>query len=341
MDKSPHSAVTQKSVDADHVSRQAPLYVSISEMLKKAILDGKIETGAVLLEGHVADILKSTRTPVRQALHALEEAGLVSRFDGRGFVAGAPGTKPRRITLDAAMLSFEPTGEPFRKTMGWESIYDVVERDVVHLSVFDSCRINEVELARHFDVGRLVARDVLLRLESLGLLEKDERLRWVIMPLDAVRINHLYELRWLLEPAALRSAMRNSTSADSQELIRNLKMAMRIYPEISRTDLDNLENDLHVKYLSRCTNNELLQSLQRTRCILTLSKHVLGVSTPMPKHDPFIAEHLSIFQSIGEGDTLKAENCLRSHLEESSLKVSQRVSVVREHFPRPSLPYIG
>lgn len=116
---------------------------------------------------------------------------------------------------------------------------------------------------------------------------------------------------------------------------------MRVYPEISRTELDKLENDLHVKYLSRCTNNELLQSLQRTRCILTLSKHVLGVSAPMPKCDPFMAEHLSILKSIADGDTLKAENCLRSHLEESSLKVYQRVSVVRENFPRPSLPYIG
>ena len=341
MKKSSRIAVVPKPVDADHASRQAPLYAFISELLRKAIHEGKIENGAVLLEGHVAEILKSTRTPVRQALHALEEEGLVSRFEGRGFIAGAPGTEPRRITLDAAMLSFEPTGEPFRKTMGWESIYDIVERDVVHLSVFDSFRINEVELARHFEVGRMVARDVLLRLESLGLLEKDERLRWVIKPLDAVRINHLYELRWLLEPAALRSAMLNSTSVDSQELMRNLKTAMRVYPVITRTDLDNLENDLHVKYLSRCTNKELLQSLQRTRCLLTLSKHVLGVSAPMPKRDPFMAEHLSIFKSIAEGDTLKAENCLRSHLEESSLKVAQRASVVREHFPRPDLPYLG
>lgn len=341
MKKSSRIAAKTKLVDAEHPSRQAPLYAFIGEMLRKAIHDGKIENGAVLLEGHVAAILKSTRTPVRQALQALEEEGLVSRFEGRGFVAGAPGTTPRRITLDAAMLSFEPTGEPIRKTMGWESIYDIVERDVVHLSVFDSFRINEVELARHFDVGRMVARDVLLRLESLGLLEKDERLRWVITPLDALRISHLYELRWLLEPAALHSAMLNSTPADSRDLRANLKTAMRAYPDVSRTDLDNLENDLHVKFLSRCANKELLQSLQRTRCILTLSKHVLGVSAPMPKRDPFMAEHLSIFKSIAEGDTLQAENGLRSHLEASSLKVAQRVSVVREHFPRPNLPYLA
>lgn len=341
MDKSTRPVMVSNTADTEHLPRQAPLYAFITGMLRKAIDSGKIEKGAVLLEGHVADILKSTRTPVRQALHALEEEGLVSRFEGRGFVAGAAGTPPRRIALDAAMLGFEPTGEAVRKTMGWESIYDIVERDVVHLSVFDRFRINEVELARHFGVGRMVARDVLLRLESLGLMEKDERLRWTVTPLDANRINQLYELRWLLEPAALRSAMQNSSSSDAQELIANLKTAMRIYPDISRTELDKLEHDLHVKYLSLCTNKELLQSLQRTRCILTLSKHVLGVSAPMPKRDPFMAEHLSIFKSIAEGDTLSAENALRSHLEESSLKVSQRVSVVREHFPRPNLPYIG
>src|SRR5205085_1159986 len=179
--------------------RQAPLYAMITRVLRKAITDGLLAEGAVILEGPVADILRSTRTPVRQALQDLEEEGLVSRFDGRGYVAGPAGVEPRRVSLTPEMLGIGDGAEPLRKTLGWEAIYDEVERDLVHLSVFEQYRVNEIELARHFGVGRMVARDVLLRLESLGLLEKDERLRWVVKPLDAERINHLYELRWLLE----------------------------------------------------------------------------------------------------------------------------------------------
>lgn len=333
------SVMAKPEVDGSH--RQAPIYTLITDMLRRAIQGGSIEQGMVLLEGHVAEILGSTRTPVRQALRELEEEGLVSRFDGRGLVAGPAGVEPRRVALNAAMLGTHSAAEPVRKTLGWESIYDEVERDVVHLSVFGNYRINEVELARHFGVGRMVARDVLLRLESLGLMEKDERSRWVVTALDAMRVNHLYELRWLLEPAALRAAMIVAPASEASVLMDELRKVMRIYPDITPTTLDKLEHDFHVRYLWQCPNKDLLQSLQRTRCILTLSKHVLGISAPMPKRDPFMAEHLSVLKAVSEGDSQKAQDLLRRHLELSCTKVSQRVDLVRTNYPIPDLPYIA
>lgn len=329
----------EPGVDNNH--RQAPIYEVITNMLRRAIQDGSIEEGTVLLEGHVAEILGSTRTPVRQALRELEEEELVHRFDGRGVLAGPAGKEPRRVTLNAAMLGMKNPDAAVRKTLGWESIYDEVERDVVHLSVFGHYRVSEVELARHFSVGRMVARDVLLRLESLGIVEKDERSRWLVTPLDSIRINHLYELRWLLEPAALRSVMTAAYTAEVANMMVDLRKTIRAYPKVSRTALDKLEHDLHVGYLSHCPNKDLLHSLQRTRCILTLSKHVLGVSTPMPKRDPFMAEHLSVLKAVSDGDSQLAQNVLRLHLEASCLKVSQRVDLVRETYPIPHLPYIA
>lgn len=327
--------------DSSDQNRQSPIYARVTEVLRNAINSGLVMPGAILLEGHVAEILGVTRTPVRQALRELEEEGVVCRFDGRGVLAGPVGVDPRRVTLNAAMLGIKGPSEVVRKTLGWESIYDEVEREVVHLSVFGHYRVNEVELARHFNVGRMVARDVLLRLESLGLMEKDERSRWIITPLDSNRINHLYELRWLLEPAALRAAMDTAPSSELALMMADLQKAMRIYPEVSRTALDKLEHDLHVAYLSHCANTDLLQSLQRTRCILTLSKHVLGVSTPMPKRDPFMAEHLSVLKAASEGNIVSAQELLRSHLEASCTKVSQRVDLVRKNLPIPRLPYIS
>lgn len=339
MKRSPASAL--RADPGGKEPRQALIYELISQLLRKAIGNGSIARGAVLLEGPLAEILRATRTPVRKALQALEEEGLISRFDGRGYTAGPAGVEPLRVTLDAAMLGLDDDAEPVRKTLGWESIYDQVERDVVHLSVFDSYRINELELARHFGVGRVVARDVLLRLERLGLLEKDERLRWAVKPLDAARLNHLYELRWLLEPAALRAGARSVPPAELHAMIGNLHHAMACYPRISRIELDKLEHDLHVRLLARCANLDLLQSLERTRCILTLSKHVLGESAPMPKNDPFMSDHLEILEALGREEIPLAEALLRKHLETSCLKVTQRVELVRNTYATPKLPYIS
>ena len=322
----------------DELQQQAPIYARVTDLLRKAIQSGSIEEGTVLLEGHVAELMHLTRTPVRQALRELEDEGLVSRFNGRGFLAGPAGVLPLRIALDEAMLGVE-SAEPVRKKLGWEAIYDAVERDVVHLSVFGHYRLNEVELARHFGVGRTVARDVLLRLENLGLTEKDKRMRWVVTPLDARRINHLYELRWLLEPAALGAIMDSTAETDLESMFKFLRKAMHAYPHINRTELNQLEHHLHVDLLARCPNQELLKSLERTRCILTLSKHVLGESAPMPKHDPFMAEHLEVLLAVAQGDADKAQKLLRDHLEASCEKVTLRAAMVKRSVATPSVFY--
>ncbi|QJC56991.1 putative HTH-type transcriptional regulator LgoR [Polaromonas vacuolata] len=337
-------------------SKPGPIYAEISHLLRRAIKSGLIEKGLVLIEGHVAELLGATRTPVRQALSALKSEGLISRFDGRGYTAGPAGLTPLRRELEASMLGITAARKPVRKLTGWQAIYETVERDVVHLSVFGDYRINEVELARHYSVGRMAARDVLLRLERLGITEKDERSRWRVTPLNDNRIEQLYELRWLLEPAALASAMTASTatkiqsqlqtspekvgSKDSKSMMANLRKAIHSYPKVDRQALDELENDLHVDYLAQCPNKELLQSLERTRCLLTLGKHVLGKSAPMPPLDPFLAEHLAIFKAIDQQDSLKAQDLLRTHLEKSSRKVLLRAAHVRENFSNPKLSYI-
>ena len=340
--QTPPSATTELSrIKLDTTARAAPIYALITDRLRKAIQAKLIAPGTVLFEGHLAEILGSTRTPVRQALQELEFEGLVSRFDGRGVIVGGADVEPRRVTLTAEMLGMSTSDEPVRKTRGWESIYEEVERDVVNLSVFGNYRVSELEMARNFKVGRMVAHDVLMRLERVGLVEKDERSRWMVRPLDNDRINHLYELRWLLEPAALRSAIDSVTSDETDAMMSELRAAMRAYPAIGRTELDKLEDDLHVKLLSKCSNEELLQGLARTRCLLTLSKHVLGVSAPMPKLDPFMSEHLAVLKAVAGGNIASAQDLLRKHLEGSCSKVSLRALNIRNNLPIPKLPYVS
>ena len=47
--------------------------------------------------------------------------------------------------------------------------------------------------------------------------------------------------------------------------------ALARYPRLTRAELDELEHDLHVALIGRCPNDSIVESLQRTRCILTLS----------------------------------------------------------------------
>lgn len=57
------------------------------EMLRKAILDGAIETGERIVEKDYAEKLNISRTPIREAIRRLESEGLVQYIPRKGVIA--------------------------------------------------------------------------------------------------------------------------------------------------------------------------------------------------------------------------------------------------------------
>jgi len=302
-------------------------YVEIAARLGEAIASGRIVAGTVLLEGPLADQFGCSRAPVRQALKLLEQNCIVSRFDGRGYVVGAPGTPVDRNQLQG-MLAADIKAEQ-RPHFGWQTLYEDVEKQVVFHSFFGRYRITEIELARHYKVGRTVARDVLIRLESLGIVEKDEQLRWSIVPLDDIRIHNLYQLRELIEPAAIAQSIGRLDAVEIGAMLERLKAALDAYPDVSTGDLYDLEVDLHVRAVGACGNGEMLSALKRTHAVLTLSKHVLGFTVKMPASEPFLGEHIGILEAVARGDADAARSAMRAHILNSMPSVAARAAAVQ------------
>lgn len=321
--------------------RNASIYLRIHEILDTAIQSGRLKPGVLLLEGHVAQLLGATRTPVRLALKILEDQGRVSRFDGRGQVVGPPGTEYRRVRLTTDMLGIAATPGAARKVFAWQDIYEDVERAIIHRSLLGRCRINELELARSHDVGRAVARDVLTRLESLGIVEKDDRMRWSAVPLDEARTRNLYAIRRLLEPAAVLSAAPALPQRELARMTDDLERSLASYPDIAPGTLDALETDLHVGLLSYSSNKEMLEALRRTRSVLLASKHVVGVALSLPASEPFLQEHLDVLGAVASGRIDAAADNLRKHIDLSLPKVLERMDAFRKVYVPEPLSYLG
>jgi DNA-binding GntR family transcriptional regulator len=316
---------------------KSPLYLRIRDVLAEAISAGRLPRGALLLEGPVAALFASTRTPVRQAFALLEAAGAIRRFDGRGFLVGQGRSGPKRVMLTSEMLGLDDEAPALRKAPAWEAIYESLEREMVHLSAFGRHRINEVELARARSVGRQVARDALTRLEALGIVEKDERMRWTLVPLDEARMRDLHDIRVALEPVALVQAAPFIPPAARRAMTERLEEALALYPDLSVAAMDALETDLHVTCLGYCPNRELLIALRRARFMLNVSKHVIGVSHRLPSDEPFIAEHLAVFRALDVDDSGRAAETLRHHILVSLPKIIGRVGEIRQAH-RPETP---
>ena len=342
LDNATMSASSRRLAEPAAGSRR--LNDQVYELLQRMIADRTLRAGTALREGQLVKLFGASRAPVRQALARLHDEGALRKVAGHWHVVGgAPGPVEevdavREVDLTSLLAG---AGSPqIRKSPAWARIYEQVERVVIHRSAFGSARVNEFELARHYGVGRLVARDVLTRLEGLGMIEKDARQRWLIVALDARRVTDLNEVREQLEPAALRQSCHGLARPELAAMRQRLLRPIESYPHVEPATMNALELDLHVACLARCPNRELLSALRRTHCVLTLSKHVLGVEMPLPDYDPFMVEHLAVLDHLLDGDVLGAVTALGRHLASAAPKVVRRLATFRSEFKAPELSFI-
>ena len=315
------------------------LNAKIHALLTDAILSGRLLPGQVILETHVANIVGSSRMPIKQALAQLSEDGLVSRFEGRGYVVGNDNAAVIRDPLTAQALGLAEDDAGTLKTRASESIYDSVERELIHCSIFGRFRINEQELAKHYGVSRTVAHDVLMLAQVNGIIVKDERSRWYVVPLDEYRVACLYELREQLEPLALSRAAKHVPQKLLKAMAGRLEKAIARYPKVPPALLDELEMDLHIHCMSYCPNPEFIEVLKRTRCILIFGKH-MGHDIGLPVGEPFFAEHVRIIEAMAGRDAKAVARETLDHLHRSLPKVTERARRLRSTESPPDLPYV-
>jgi DNA-binding GntR family transcriptional regulator len=324
------------------LQRDPPAYKLITDTLRRSIQRRRLPLGLVLQEASLASLFGSSRSPVKAAFRQLISERLLSRSDGRGVLVGTRrGIAPDRTPLTHAMLGLEENGQVLPRVHAWQKIYKTIERELLYRSVFGRFQINELELARHYGVGRTVAHDALLRLQSSGIVSKGENAHWYVVPLDSKRLNELYELRKLIEPVLVSNAATRIPADTLAQMQGRLCAVIRQHPQVEIDALDGLEQDLHVSCLEYGGNSEMLEALRRTRCILIAGKHILGRHVPYPRRDPFLAEHLAVIEALLSRQPRRARQAMRTHLESAHAKVEARLQAFRKSYSLTPISFVG
>lgn len=308
------------------------------DILASQIASGALVPGERLLESRVAERFGISRAPARQALARLERVGLVSRTEGHGFeVVPLAGTAPAVAPPDpigAAPIQLAPEST-------WQRIYADVEQEVVSRTALGAFRVVENHLAAYYGVSRTVAREVLSRLNQRGVVRKDNRLHWYAPALTPAYVAELFEMRAILEPAALRLAFPRLAPNQVATLRANLHDAAAHPDAVDGPRLGALENELHVGLLGRCGNATLMEALATCQTLL-VALTFLYVRSPEPHgREPFIAEHLDVAERLAASDAEGAADALRDHLRGSFGRAVERLDRMRREFLPGPLPYLS
>ncbi len=312
-------------------TQRAPerLYELVYRVLRDHMTAGGLPEGLVLLEGPIADFFGTSRAPVQKALQMLNEENLVRRFEGRGYVIPQRDgrTTPIRLDIRQAGLTLpRDIDEAIRSRSSWQRIYGRIEQEVATAAAFGRYRIHEARLASVFHVSRTVARDVLGRLHERGLVQKSSSSRWIAGPLTAAAMKEIYEIRKLLEPAALiRAAPRLDRAALSS--MRDHMLTLELdHSDLTPELLYQFDRFLHVECVLKIDNKRLVSIIRQNQLPLATAQtfqQYLGLSD----ESATLSEHRLVLELLLKESVDAAAAALIAHLDSAQKRTLARLKV--------------
>jgi DNA-binding GntR family transcriptional regulator len=183
-------------------------------------------------------------------------------------------------------------------------------------------RLGEQELAAVFGVSRTLVREALMHLQARGFVEVRSRTGWYVVEPSFDDARETYAARRVIEPGMLRDAGRplQSVIRKLRQHVADERKAIGSADTAKRTVL---LADFHV-CLASCLGNRLL-----TAMMVDLSARTTLVSalyqTQAAAQDSN-ADHAAIVDALAAGDSARAEQLMRSHIDSLAARLDQSLA---------------
>lgn len=212
-----------------------------------------------------------------------------------------------------------------------EALYAALKRMAVDFRIRPGERINEVALARELDASRTPLREALNRLVAEQLIDFQPGKGFFCRALDPETIFKLYEMREILEEAAVRLACERASEASITALKESLYADGLVYQGKSVREVTAFDEAFHIGIAALSGNGELVRQLaqlnERIRFIrwVDMSSRVMATK----------GEHKRIMHAIEARDADQAATIMHHHI---AKRMDQITAVVREGYSNIYMP---
>ena len=210
-------------------------------------------------------------------------------------------------------------------------VYERIKAEIFDFSLLPGDRFTETEVAARVGVSRTPVREALYRLEREGYIDVSARNGWSVKPFDFTLFENLYDVRVVLELAAVRKLCEAGGEPDLEQL----SQIWLVRPEERVRDPEavcELDEHFH-RQLLLATGNEEMARVHRE---VSERIHIIRRLdfTQAPRIDATYEEHAAILDRVLRRDAVEAERLLKAHIERSKAVVRQ-ITLHRLHSARP------
>jgi DNA-binding GntR family transcriptional regulator len=197
-------------------------------------------------------------------------------------------------------------------------VYERIKSEIFGFRLLPGERFTEGEIAARMGVSRTPVREALYRLQRDGCLEVLFRAGWRVRPLDFAQLDELYDVRIVLELAAVRSGSSHNRRTALDELKR-IWLVPAAERETDGLAVARWDEAFHQGLVIATGNREMarmhLEVTEKIRVVRRLD------FTQKPRIEATYIEHGRILRAVLQRKADQAQLLLRSHIETSKAEV--------------------
>lgn len=197
-----------------------------------------------------------------------------------------------------------------------ERAYRELKQMIVRCDLEPGSELREATVSQLLDIGRTPVREALGRLVHDGLVQVRSRQGYRVTPTSLADVREVFELRLILEPAAVEMAIRNSSPDDLAQLHG---LAHATHGRAAQAD-EYLSDHLafHVALAERSGNPRIAKAV---RDLLIEMERLLRLSLSVRADEPIVDEHHALYDALASGDAEGAQVAMVAQIERSRERV--------------------
>ena len=294
----PETPVAQESASGGKAPSE--LQLKMARSILEYLCRRRMNAGNHLTELELVDEFQVSRSPIRGALSYLAERGIVERRPNRGYFLKVSSHElgPDGLDLPAT------TEEKLLVSIAGDWFENKVPRS-----------FSEAEFRRRYELGRMAASRVLLKLSADGIITRNRGHGWQFEQTLNTRATYdeSYAFRSVVEPAAIRSS--------SFELDRGLAEMFRRHHEAvlnassqaaAPGTLTNIDAAFHRLLGVSSRNRFFLAVIERQNSLRRVMEYASWSRERMLES---CVQHMDILSALERGEREEAAELMQHHLD--------------------------
>ncbi|MBL4831973.1 MAG: GntR family transcriptional regulator [Aliivibrio sp.] len=195
-------------------------------------------------------------------------------------------------------------------------------------------KISEAELALSFNMSRGPLREALMKIESLGLIERIPHVGARVVLLNRNKLLEIYSVREALEGMAINLACKHITDQEIEALSLLLKQHEQYITQVDGASYFHQHGDFdfHYQIIKASRNNKLIHLLcHELYHLLRMYRYQSPRSHSRP--ETALNEHKHILMALTERDSELAEMLMRRHIKHSRDLIEKQLDINQELQP--------